>query len=107
MLTIAQVSTPEDVQEIQTLLREYTAWVFTPIPHSDQAPTFPARFRLPLPDRSMSGRSILAGRIAAALPVDRPARPCLEQAAPLDHQKRPEGERRQQHALPVPEAGCL
>jgi len=40
MLTIAHASTPEDVQEIQALLREYTAWVFTLSAHSHQAPTF-------------------------------------------------------------------
>lgn len=40
MLTIAQASTPEDVKEIQALLREYTTWAFTLTAHSDQAPTF-------------------------------------------------------------------
>jgi carbonic anhydrase len=40
MLSIAQASTPEDVQEIQALLREYTTWAFTLTAHADQAPTF-------------------------------------------------------------------
>jgi len=36
MLTISQVSTPSEIQGVQELLREYTAWVFTL--ESDQAP---------------------------------------------------------------------
>ncbi len=40
MLTIAQVTTPEDVRDIQALLREYTTWAFAMAPHSDKAPTF-------------------------------------------------------------------
>jgi putative acetyltransferase len=40
MLTISQVSTPSEIQGVQELLREYTAWVFTLTGDSDQAPTF-------------------------------------------------------------------
>jgi putative acetyltransferase len=40
MLTISQVSTPSEIQNVQELLREYTAWAFTLTADSDQAPTF-------------------------------------------------------------------
>jgi putative acetyltransferase len=38
MLTISQVSTPSEMQDVQELLREYTAWAFTLPGDSDQAP---------------------------------------------------------------------
>ena len=37
MLTISQVSAPSEIQGVQELLREYTAWVFTLHPDSEQA----------------------------------------------------------------------
>jgi GNAT superfamily N-acetyltransferase len=40
MLAISQVSTPSEIQNVQELLREYTAWAFTLTAGSDQAPTF-------------------------------------------------------------------
>ena len=40
MLVISQVSTPSEIQNVQELLREYTAWAFTLTAGSDQAPTF-------------------------------------------------------------------
>jgi GNAT superfamily N-acetyltransferase len=40
MLAISQVSTPSEIQNVQGLLREYTAWAFTLTAGSDQAPTF-------------------------------------------------------------------
>lgn len=40
MLTISQVSTPSEIQDVQELFREYTAWAFTLARDSDQAPTF-------------------------------------------------------------------
>lgn len=40
MLTISQVSTPTDIQDVQELLREDTTWAFTLAADSDQVPTF-------------------------------------------------------------------
>jgi len=40
MLAISQVSTPSEIQNVQELLREYTAWAFTLTAGSDRAPTF-------------------------------------------------------------------
>ncbi len=40
MLAISQVSTASEIQNVQELLREYTAWAFTLTADSDQAPTF-------------------------------------------------------------------
>jgi GNAT superfamily N-acetyltransferase len=40
MLTISQVSTPAEIQDVQGLLREYTAWAFTLAADSDTVPTF-------------------------------------------------------------------
>lgn len=40
MLTISQVGTPAEIQDVQGLLREYTAWAFTRAADSDTVPTF-------------------------------------------------------------------
>jgi GNAT superfamily N-acetyltransferase len=40
LLTISQVESRAEVAAVQELLREYTAWAFTLMPDSDQAPTF-------------------------------------------------------------------
>jgi GNAT superfamily N-acetyltransferase len=40
MLTISQVGTPSEIQDVQGLLREYTAWAFTLAADSDGIPTF-------------------------------------------------------------------
>jgi GNAT superfamily N-acetyltransferase len=40
MLAISQVSTPAEIQDVQGLLREYTAWAFTLAADSDRIPTF-------------------------------------------------------------------
>lgn len=40
MVTISQVTSPDDIRDVQGLLREYTAWAFTLEADSDKAPTF-------------------------------------------------------------------
>jgi GNAT superfamily N-acetyltransferase len=40
MVSISQVSAPKEIHDVQDLLREYTAWVFTLAAESNQAPTF-------------------------------------------------------------------
>jgi len=40
MLTILQVTTPVEIQAMQALLYEYTAWAFTLAADNDKAPTF-------------------------------------------------------------------
>ena len=39
-LSISQVRTPAEIEAVQELLREYTAWAFTLEADSDRAPTF-------------------------------------------------------------------
>ncbi len=40
LLTISQVSTPTEIQDVRQLLQEYTAWALTMAEDSVQAPTF-------------------------------------------------------------------
>ena len=40
MISISQVSSPNEIHNAQQLLREYTTWVFTLAAESNQAPTF-------------------------------------------------------------------
>ncbi len=40
MVSISQVSAPNEIRDVQELLREYTTWAFTLAAESDQAPTF-------------------------------------------------------------------
>ena len=39
-LSISQVSTADQIEDVRDLLREYTAWVVTIDPGTDDAPTF-------------------------------------------------------------------
>ena len=39
-LSISQVSTADQIEDVRDLLREYTAWVLTIDPGTDDAPTF-------------------------------------------------------------------
>ena len=40
MLAISQVTTSAQINAVQELIREYTAWAFTFLPDANQAPTF-------------------------------------------------------------------
>lgn len=40
MLTIVQATTPEEVQHVQALMREFTSWAMATIEGSAEAPTF-------------------------------------------------------------------
>ena len=40
MVSISQVSAPNEIHDVQELLREYTTWAFTLTAESNQAPTF-------------------------------------------------------------------
>ena len=40
MVSISQVRTPNEIHDVQELLREYATWVFTLAAESNQAPTF-------------------------------------------------------------------
>jgi GNAT superfamily N-acetyltransferase len=74
MPTIVQVTTPADASEVETLLREYAAWVLPLTPVGDQAPTFQGLddelAHLPGPYAPPSGCLLLArheGRAAGCI----------------------------------------